>query len=267
MGWVAMIALALAVAAALYPFVRKDKGALQFLLAALLLALAGYSWQGRPSQPGSPKSAQPPRAVPDDDFATLHPDLLGRFDRAYTWMQLADADRRRGNPHGSAEILQQAVRNNPRSYSLWIAYGYALVAASDGVMSPAAQMAFNRANQLAPGHPGPEFFYALALTYPREIRTQEELDQQIAKLAQAEQIWRGQLRDLNPGYPLYRTAIEERIGAIDRARANGTALPPAAPLPQQQPGQGAPGAPNATPAAPGGNEAAPAAAPAGNSTN
>lgn len=262
MGWIAMIALALAVAAALYPFVRKNKGALQFLLAALLLALAGYSWQGRPGQPGSPKAAQPAREVPDDDFATLHPDLLGRFDRAYSWMQLADGDRRRGNPQGSAEILQQAVRNNPRSYSLWTAYGYALVAASDGVLSPAAQMAFNRANQLAPNHPGPEFFYALALTFPREIRTQEELDQQIAKLAQAEQIWRGQLRELNPGYPLYRTALEERLGAIDRARANGTPLPPAAPLPQQAQGQGQG---QAAPAAPGGNEARPAAA--GNSAS
>ena len=57
MGWVAMIVLALAVAAALFPFVRKDKGAFQFLLAALLIALAGYSWQGSPSQPGSEPSA------------------------------------------------------------------------------------------------------------------------------------------------------------------------------------------------------------------
>ena len=50
MGWLPVILLVLAIAAALYPFARKDKGALQFLAAALLLALAGYSWQGRPGQ-------------------------------------------------------------------------------------------------------------------------------------------------------------------------------------------------------------------------
>jgi hypothetical protein len=94
MGWLTIILLALAIAAGLYPFMRRDKGALQFLGAALLLALAGYSAQGSPWQAGSPKSAQAPETVPDDDFATLHPDLLGRFDRASYWMTLADGDRR-----------------------------------------------------------------------------------------------------------------------------------------------------------------------------
>ena len=266
MGWLPMIFVTLAVVAGLFPFVRKDKGAFQFLAAALLLALAGYSWQGRPQQPGSAKSAQGPQAVPPDDFAILHPDLLGRFDRAYSWMTMADADRQAGNPHGSAEILQQAVRGNPRSYSLWIAYGYALVAASDGVMSPAAGMAFNRAAQLAPNHPGPEFFYALALTYPREIRTQDELEQAAARLQQAEAMWRQQLQEVGPSQPLYKAAIEERLAAFDQARRTGTALRPAT-APQRAPGQAAPGAPGAA----SGNSVAPAntvaPAPTGNSAN
>ena len=250
MGWVTMILLTLAVAAGLYPFVRKDKGALQFLAAALLLALAGYSWQGRPGQAGSPKSAQAPQAVPDDDFATLHPDLLGRFDRASYWMTMADADRREGNPHGSAEILQSAVRDNPRSYSLWTAYGYALVAAGDGLMSPAAQLAFDRASQLAPNHPGPLFFYGLALGRG-------------GNWDQAEQVWREQLQNLGPGYPLYRAAIEERLAAVQQARATGMPVRPASPPPQRE-GQGAPVAPPGA-GAPTVNEAA--AATPGNSAN
>ena len=56
MGWLSIVLLALALVAALWPFVRRDRGALQFLVAALLLALAGYSWQGRPDQPGSEPS-------------------------------------------------------------------------------------------------------------------------------------------------------------------------------------------------------------------
>jgi cytochrome c-type biogenesis protein CcmH/NrfG len=255
MGWVTMVLLVLALAAGLYPFVRKDKGAMQFLAAALLLALAGYSWQGHPDRQGSPKAEEAPKAVPDDDFATLHPDLLGRFDRAYSWMQMADGDRRSGNPHGAAEILQSAVRANPRSYSLWIAYGYALVAAAngsqapDGMMNPAAQLAFDRASQLAPDHPGPMFFYGLAMARG-------------GNWDQAEALWREQLQTLNPGYPLYRTAIEERLAAIQQARAGGGPVRPAPPLPQQPP-RGAPGA--TAPAGTGGNEAAPV--PTGNSAN
>lgn len=254
MGWVTMILLTLAAAAGLYWFARKDKGALQFLAAALLLALAGYSWQGHPDMKGSPKAEEAPEAVPDDDFAVLHPDLLGRFDRAYSWMQMADADRRRGNPHGAAEILQAAVRANPRSYSLWIAYGYALVAASrseanpGGVMNPAAQLAFDRASQLAPDHPGPTFFYALALARSNNWD-------------QAEGYWRELLQGLSPNHPLYRTAIEERLAALRDARANGTTVRPAPPLPQTEPQ----GSPAAAPAGAGGNEASPA--PTGNGSN
>jgi cytochrome c-type biogenesis protein CcmH len=248
MGWVTIVLLALATVAGLFPFIRKDKGALQFLAAALLLALAGYSAQGHPGQGGSPKAEEAPETVPDDDFAILHPDLLGRFDRASYWMTLADADRSAGNPLGSAQILESAVRNNPRNYALWTAYAYALVAANDNLMSPASQLAFERANRLAPNHPGPMFFYALALSRG-------------GAWDQAEQIWREQLQGLGSGYPAYRAAIEGRLAAIGQARATGRPVQPAAPLPPDLGEvQGAPPMPGA-----GGNEAAPA--PAGNSTN
>lgn len=252
-GWLPVVLLTLAVAAALYPFARKDKGALQFVAAALLLALAGYSWQGKPSQDGSPKSAEAPQAVPDDDFAILHPDLLGRFDRAFSWMQMADADRRSGNPLGSAQILESAVRANPRNYALWIAYAYSLVAAStgptnpDGMMTPASQLAFERAYRLAPNHPAPTFFYALALG-------------RSGNWDAAEQVWTQLLQGVGSRYPLYRTAIEERLAAIRQARSTRTAVAPATP-PAPQNGQREGGAP----AGAGGNEAAPA--PDGNSTN
>ncbi len=251
MGWLTIVLLALAVVAGLFPFLRRDKGAFQFLGAALLLALAGYSLQGHPDQKGSPKSAQAPETVPDDDFAILHPDLLGRFDRASYWMTLADADRRAGNPLGGAQILESAVRNHPRNYALWTAYAYALVTSNDNLMSPASQLAFERANRLAPEHPGPLFFYALALS-------------RAGAWDQAEQIWREQLQGLGSGYPVYRAALEERLDAIRQARAGGTPVRPATPPPPQLGmGQGAP--PGAPPSGAGGNEAAPA--PDGNSTN
>lgn len=216
-GWIAMIALVLAVAACLYPFARRDKGALQFLAAALLLALAGYSWQGRPDQPGSPKAAAAASQLPDDDFAILRQDLLGRFDRASYWMTLADADRRAGNPRGAAEILEAAVRRNPRDAGLWIAFGYALVAGGDDMMSPAALLAFNRASQLAPLHPGPQFFYGLALARG-------------GNYDEAERVWRQLLPGLGP-HPQYRAVVMERLAAIQEARASGTVVRPAAPPP------------------------------------
>ena len=55
MGWLIILVLAIATFGGLYPFVRRDKGALQFVAAALLLALAGYALQGRPNLAGQPK--------------------------------------------------------------------------------------------------------------------------------------------------------------------------------------------------------------------
>jgi cytochrome c-type biogenesis protein CcmH/NrfG len=40
--------------------------------------------------------------------------------------------------------------------------GNALVLHADGMMTPAAELAFQRAAKLAPDHPGPKFFYGLA---------------------------------------------------------------------------------------------------------
>jgi cytochrome c-type biogenesis protein CcmH len=207
MGWLVMALLALLAGAGLGWFVRHDKSALQFLAAALLIALAGYSWQGRPGMAGAPKRPPARAQLADTDFATLRENLLGRFDRAWTWMNIADGYQRRGDAEGAARVLQRAVRINPRSADLWVAYGYALVVHGGGMMSPASQLAFARAAGLAPDHPGPRFFYGLALA-------------QGGNYDEAERIWREVLAAVPPDSQ-YRAAIEERLQAIAQARASG----------------------------------------------
>jgi cytochrome c-type biogenesis protein CcmH/NrfG len=220
MGWAIMIAATLLVGAGLGYFLRNDKGAAQFLAAVLLLALAGYSWQGHPGFAGAPKSAPEHVQLPDSDFANLRGDLLGRFDRDWTWMNMADGYQRRGDSEGAARVLQQALRSNPRSADLWVAYGYALVVHGGGQMSPASQLAFSRAAQIAPQHPGPRFFYGLALA-------------QGGNYDEAERIWREVLTAVPPESQ-YRSAIEERLRAIAQARASGQIPAPVAP-PQAPP--------------------------------
>jgi cytochrome c-type biogenesis protein CcmH/NrfG len=220
MGWAIMIVATLLVGAGLGYFLRRDKGAVQFLAAVLLLALAGYSWQGHPGFAGAPKPAVVRQALPDSDFANLRGDLLGRFDRAWTWMNLADGYQRRGDSEGAARVLRQALRGNPRNADLWVAYGYALVVHGGGQMSPASQLAFSRAAQIAPDHPGPRFFYGLALA-------------QGGNYDEAERIWREVLAAV-PADSQYRPVIEERLRAIAQARATGQ-IPAPVPPPQAPP--------------------------------
>ncbi len=226
MGWLVMIGFALLVAAGLWRFVGKDKGVWQFIGAALLLALAGYAWQGRPDLPGSPKAAPTRISQDDSEFAALREDMLGRFDRAAAWLTIAESYQRRGDTRGGTQILQSALRESPENADLWVGLGNALVVHGDGMMSPAAQLAFQRAQRIAPDHPGPRFFYGLALA-------------QGGNFDQAEQIWRQLLAEA-PEEAEYRTTIQERLNALQQARMLGqlpgpAVAPPQAPAPAAQP--------------------------------
>lgn len=215
MGWVVMIVLALLVAAGLWRWMAKDIGALQFLGAALLLALAGYAWQGHPGMAGAPK---PPPAqaqqLPDSAFATMRPELMGRFNYAANWLNLAESYQRTGDTKGGVEIIQNALRQTPNNADLWVGLGNALVQHADGLITPAAELAFNRAARIAPEHPGPRFFYGVALV-------------QSGRYDEAEQTWR-QLLASAPPSATWRGAIQEQLDALAQARASGR-LPPAAP--------------------------------------
>lgn len=216
-GWLAMLGLALAAALGLGYFLRGDKGALQFMGAALLLAVAGYSWQGRPAQPGAPKGPPERQQLPETAFDQARDNTFGRFNRAAMWLNLAESLQRRGDQLSAAQLLENATRRNPRDVALWIGFGNALVQHGGGMMSPAAQLAFQRAAELAPDHPAPLFFYAEALA-------------QSGSYDEAERIW----RELSTREQLpteIRTRLEQNLAAIAEARAAGR-LPG---LPQPQP--------------------------------
>jgi len=215
MGWVTILILALLVFAGLWWFVR-DTAARQLLGAALFVALAGYAWQGRPSFAGSPKAPPARQQVPESEFAQVRQELLGRFDAASRWLTMAEGYQRRGDTRTAVEIIQAGLREGPRDADLWVGLGNALVIHANGMMTPAAQLAFQRAAQIAPDHPGPAFFYGLALA-------------QGGNYAEAERIWRQLLANAPPS-ATYRTAIEERLRALDEARARGEI--PAGAVPQ-----------------------------------
>ena len=215
MGWVVMLALTLGTFAGLWRFVRADKAAVQFLAAALLLAVAGYAWQGRPGLEGRPKPPPERERLPESDFAGMREDMLGRFNYASTWLTIAESYQRRGDTRSGAEVIRSGLRESPNNPDLWVGLGNALVIHGDGLMSPAAQLAFQRAAAIAPDHPGPRFFYGLALA-------------QGGNYDEAERIWRGLLAQA-PADAQYRRMIEERLQALQQARAMGQIPAPAAP--------------------------------------
>ena len=205
MGLLILLVLALAAFAAIWRLAGLDRAAAQFVAAGLLLACAGYAWQGSPGLAGSPHGAAARPPVPETAFAALRKDMFGRFDAADWWLGLAESRLRRGDTREAAGAIRAGLRARPGNAILWTGYGDALVLHGDGLLSPAADLAFRRAVSLAPKHPGPRLFYGIALA-------------QNGRLEEAELAWRQALA-LSPAGAPWREGLERQIALVAQARA------------------------------------------------
>jgi len=204
MGWIVMILLASALLVLLWRFGGFGKAALQLLGAALLIAMAGYSWQGRPGLAGKPVPPPGRQDLPPTVFAQTREKILGTVDTAARWLTLADHYHEIGDTRSAVGIIRSGIRAHPRDGELWAGLGNALVIHASGMMTPAAELAFQRALRLAPEHPGPKFYYGLALA-------------QGGKLDEAERLWREALAGARPDAP-WRGMIEERLTLVHQIR-------------------------------------------------
>jgi cytochrome c-type biogenesis protein CcmH len=159
MGWLILLVLIAASAGALRvlgvraPFLTASA-------AALLLGGAGYALQGSPDVPGAPAEASRARDV--FPLTEARHAFFGSFTPAESWLRLSEALARDGQSEDAVGILENAVRRYPGDPQLWIGLGNALVDHARGI-TPAAELAYKRAEQAAPGHPAAPFFYGLAL--------------------------------------------------------------------------------------------------------
>jgi cytochrome c-type biogenesis protein CcmH/NrfG len=206
MGWIILLLMALALVIVLWRWARLQAGPMQFLLAALLVALAGYAWQGQPNAPGVARSASQ-KPVPTNPFAEVRRDVFGGFDAADRWLTIAEGYQRRGDTAGGAGVLRSGIRAHPRNATLWTGYGNALMLHGGGTISPAADLAFRRALVLAPKHPAPRLFYGMALITG-------------GRYAEAERVWKEALA-FAPANARYRAPLEEQLRMIAQARAAG----------------------------------------------
>ena len=213
MGFVLLLTLAVIVLIALWKFGKFDRNALQLAGAALLVAAAGYAWQGSPGLDGKPVPPPAKVELPDSAFAQTREAMLGTFDSAASWLTMAEAYQRSGDTQSAAEIIQSGLKKDPNNPDLWVGLGNALVIHADGMMTPSAELAFRRAAQIAPEHPGPKFFFGLALA-------------QGGKYDEAESLWRGLLQTAPPDAS-WRPMVEERLAMLAQARGAGMgAMPP-----------------------------------------
>ena len=200
-GWLTLLAL-IAVSAGTLRLLGLRGGLLQLAGAALLFGAAGYAWQGRPDLPGPhARSIQHEPPIP---LTRLRQAFDGNFNPNDHWHVMAAARASRGETADAVGLMRSAVKAHPRDASLWVGLGNALVDHA-GVLTPPAQLAYERAAELAPRYPAPRFFFGLALARSGER-------------AAAIALWRKVLADA-PAQASWRPLVEDAILAIDRPQA------------------------------------------------
>ena len=161
---------------------------LTFAAAALMLGAAGYALSGRPGLSGSPRADGPAAAAPVPLTGARNL-FLGRFSGSDHWLIIADSLASRGKTQDAVGILGSAIRAHPRDYGLWVGLGNALTDHSRGI-TPAARYAFQRARQIAPNAPAPDYFEGLALLRSGDPQAAYALWSSLLERAPANAQWR-----------------------------------------------------------------------------
>lgn len=190
-GWLVLAALiALGIGAFRLLWLRGPM--LQLAAASLLIGASGYALQGRPGLSGSPRAAAANREVVP--LTGARDAFFGEFTPSGHWLLLSDSMARRGDTADAAGILRSAVREHPRDVALWVGLGNALVDHA-GVLTPAAELAYRRAAELAPEHPAAPFFYGFALARSGDRAGALALWREILAEAPADASWRPLVED------------------------------------------------------------------------
>jgi len=127
--------------------------------------------------------------------------FFGHFTPAESWLRISEALARDGKSEEAVGILQNAVKRYPGDPQLWIGLGNALVDHARG-LTPPAELAYQRAEEVAPGHPGARFFFGLALARSGNREA-------------AVAIWRDILQTA-PKDAEWRPLVEQGVTALDQ---------------------------------------------------
>jgi cytochrome c-type biogenesis protein CcmH len=186
MGWAILLLLVFLGLGALWLFGVRG-GLLKAAAAALLLGASGYALQGQPELAGSPAQGSDGASVVP--LTEARHAFFGDFSGEESWLRISEALGRTGNTADAVGILQNAVRRYPYDEQLWIGLGNALVDHAHG-LTPPAELAYQRAAELAPGRPAAPFFYGLALARSGDRKAAVEVWKRILANSPPKASWR-----------------------------------------------------------------------------
>jgi cytochrome c-type biogenesis protein CcmH len=190
-GWVILAILVVVAIAALW-LLRVRGAVLMLALSAMLFGCIGYVVQGHPALAGSPRA--PEETPPPIPLTEMRHAFFGNFTGEESWLTISEALDRTGDTEEAVGVLQNAVHKYPGNAQLWVGLGNALVDHA-GVLTPASEYAYERAAELAPGHPAPMFFMGLALARSGDRQDALAMWKRVLANAPADADWRPMVED------------------------------------------------------------------------
>jgi cytochrome c-type biogenesis protein CcmH/NrfG len=225
MGWLWLFLLLAATATALSMAGRLRGAALQVTLAALMLGAAGYAYQGRPELAGTPREGGLSRpAIP---LTEARQAMLGTFTAGERYLLIADSYARRGNTGEELGAIRAGLKAYPNDLALRIGLANALIDHAQ-MITPAAELAFERARQAAPRHPAPLFFEGLARARSGDLERGLALFRASLALAPDGTSYRPMIEQ---GVAMISNTLAEQQMVSGRKPANGSSTPQPAPRP------------------------------------
>lgn len=205
-GWLIFLSFAGVLGVALWWFAGRSALVGQLVGAMLMVAAAGYAWQGHPGLAGHAVSPADVPTPTDPAFAQERKDWMYGVGRDAEVLDTADTLIRNGDADYAIGILRGAIAHEPKDAMLWIGLGNALVQYGGHVVTPAAHYAYDRAAQLAPDNPAPRYFLGLA-------------DALSGDLASADMLWTKLLADA-PAGAAWRPRVAAKLLILRRLRAS-----------------------------------------------
>ncbi len=142
------------------------------MVVIILFSTAFYAVIGTPGMPDFPIEEFREQEMPEDRAEALAQtdDLIAKVkarlatspEEVQGWGYLANLEMNKGNFQQAAQALYQAHIIAPDVFDYQLMYAEGLIMASNERVTPAAMIILNKARKMAPEHPGPRYYLALA---------------------------------------------------------------------------------------------------------
>ena len=195
MSLIPVIGLALITFIIAIVLMRLPKSGWAVFGATLLFGLTGYALQGNPGYAGAPKDAAPVASEVNFALVDARREFFGLDRVPSRFVTVSDAFSRKGQFGDAANMLTNALQDNPKDTEAWVALGNALVEHANGALTPPALYAYDQAETLDPGNAAAGYFLGIGLLRSGKPQETREIWAKLVENAPDDASWKALLAD------------------------------------------------------------------------